>query len=101
MKKLDEFGNPLAPGYTFRQFAIPRYMLDPLLRYIEHGEPPGDFLTAVICNDLFKACGRADDFNLANLPAYTAYLYNEAPSECWGSKEKMQAWIEAKWRWAA
>ncbi len=98
MRTLNGYGNP---GYTFRGFSIPTYILNALQRYIENGDPPGDFLSAVICNDLTEAVARADDHNVLNLPAYVAYLYNEAPSECWGSKENMQAWIVNKRRWAA
>ena len=79
--------------YNFRQFYIPDRMMPALKRYIEEKIPPGHFLTAVICNDLTEACGRADDENMANLPAYVAYLYNEAPANCWGSKKKMKLWL--------
>jgi hypothetical protein len=37
--------------------------------------------------------GRADDQNIKVLPAFVAYFYNEAPSQCWGSKEKMESWL--------
>ncbi len=30
------------------------------------------------------------------IPAFAAYMYNEAPSGCWGSEAKMEAWIEAR-----
>ena len=80
--------------YRFREFYIPARMMEGLKRYIENKVPPGDFLSAVICNDLKEAIGRADDENLRNLPAYVAYLYNEAPSSCWGSKKKMDKWLE-------
>jgi len=80
-------------GYSFRGFSIPARMKERLDSYIQNREPVGGFLAAVISNDLFNACSRADDHNITNLPAYTAYLYNEAPSECWGSPEKYRAWI--------
>jgi hypothetical protein len=80
-------------SYQFRQFAIPEHMKASLTGYIERGVPVGDFLTAVLENNLSEACGRADDENLANLPAYVAYLYNEAPSQCHGSPEKVRAWL--------
>ncbi len=96
MKKLDDCGNPLAPGYTFGGFTIPAYMLDAVNRYIHKGDRPGDFLTVVICNNLREAIARADDHNTANLPAYVAFFHNEAPSQCWGSRVKMQAWMEFK-----
>ncbi len=85
---------PLAAIYTYREFYIPDRMMCALLNYINHGHPIGDFLNAVLCNDLSEACGRADAENPRNLPAYTVFLYNEAPSTCYGSKEKVAAWLE-------
>ena len=68
-------------------------MFDALRLYIEHGKQPGQFLTAVISNDLAEAVSRADDENINNLPAYIGYLYNEVPSGCWGSPDIMNAWM--------
>jgi hypothetical protein len=82
--------------YTFREFYIPDRMMGGLIRYIENGIAPGDFLTAVICNDLKEAVGRADDENIRNLPAYLGYLYNEAPMGCWGSPGQMKRWMKEK-----
>ena len=79
--------------YQFRQLQIPDRMMGGIKRYIENGIKPGDFLVSVICNDLREACGQADDENLANLPAFVGYFYNEAPHTCWGSREKMDKWI--------
>lgn len=81
--------------YQFRGFEIPDYMMDGLDNYINHKIPPGHFLTAVLCNDLWEAVSRADDENVKNLPAYIGYLYNEAPSGCWGSFEKFEAWLKS------
>ncbi len=78
---------------TFRDFTIPDHMLEGIERYIDHGIPPGHFLTAIITNNLREAVGRADDDNVQIIPAYVGYFYNEAPSACWGSIEKMNAWI--------
>jgi hypothetical protein len=86
-------GEDCMSGYQFRQFEISEHMLYHIRRYVERHEPVGDFLTAVICNDLSEACGRADDDNLVNLPAFVAYFYNEADSRCWGSCEKMEKWL--------
>lgn len=76
--------------------SIPERMMDGIQRYINDGIIPGDFLQAVICNNLREAVGRADDENLVNLPAFVMYFYNEAPGLCWGSKDKMDAWAESK-----
>lgn len=80
--------------YRFNKFYIPERMMGGIKRYIEQGIKPGSFLCAVIHNDLREACGMADDENVMNLPAYVAYFYNEAPSQCWGSPEHMQQWID-------
>jgi len=82
--------------YKFRDFVIPDHMMDGLTRYIESGIPPGHFLSAVLSNDLYEAVSRADDENVKILPAYIGYLVNEAPSNCWGSREKVKAWITEK-----
>ena len=80
--------------YKFRGFRIRPSMLEAVKRYTEKHCPVGGFLTAVICNDLEQACWKADDENLRNIPAFVAYFYNNAPSPCWGSKEKMNKWLE-------
>ncbi len=80
--------------YQFEEFCISDTMLGDLKRYVEHRIPPCDFIEAVICNDLREAVGRADHNNMRNLPAFVSYLYNEAPRNCWGSKEIMTAWLK-------
>ena len=83
-------------AYQFRGFRIRSDMLDAIKRYTEDHEPRGDFLRAVISNDLRNAVGYADDDNLTNLPAFVAYFHNIAPGPCWGSPEKYLAWIGKK-----
>ncbi len=83
----------MAP-YQFRDFYIPDRMMAGLRRYVSHGIEPGSFLTALLRNDFLEAVRRADDENLANLPAYAAWLYEQAPAPCHGSPEKVAAWIE-------
>lgn len=80
--------------YVFRDWFIRPDMMEPIRAYIEDHHPTGGFLAAVISNDLNGAVSRADPSNLINLPAFTAYFYNEAPPECWGSPERMKAWLE-------
>ena len=82
--------------YIFREYYIPERMMESLERYVKDQVLPGDFLRAVISNDLTEAVGRADEENLRNLPAYIGYLYNEAPSRCWGSKERMEEWVKER-----
>ena len=63
-------------------------------RYIEQGVTPGGFMQAVIRNDLALAIGRTDSNNLAWIRDIVSFWYNEAPGACWGSREKMDAWVE-------
>ena len=74
---------------------VPRDVEATLTDYIQTGVPMGGFLTAVVENDLANAVGRADAQNAAALRSIVMWIYNEAPSACWGSKEKVRAWIYA------
>ena len=76
------------------RYQIPETMMGGIRRYIDFGIAPGGFLYAVICNDLKEAVGCADSENLANLPAFVFYFYNDAPSKCWGSPEKAKVWMD-------
>ena len=85
--------SPYIFKYGGQEFYIPEYMEGGIKLYITKGIPPGSFLTAIICNDLIGAIAQADDVNIHNIPAFVAWFYNEAPTNCWGSKEKMIKWI--------
>ena len=80
--------------YHFRSWYISESMMDGIKRYIDNRIKPGKFLTAVIQNNFSEAVGQADHININNLPAFACYFYNEAPSPCWGSPEKMAAWLK-------
>lgn len=70
--------------------------LDAIDRYITHGIPTGSFLEAALCNDLMEAMGRADMGNRLALFEICNYIYNETPSVCHGSTEKVRAWLKMK-----
>lgn len=74
--------------------SLPEYMRDGTRDYIEHGVRPGSFLTAVICNDLFKAVVRADYINKSWLKDWCLFFYHESPPDCYGSEQVMGAWIK-------
>ena len=80
--------------YELQIYEIPHGMRDSLERYVNGRIKPGDFLQAVIKNDLKESVLLADYENMANLPAYVNYFYNHAPSICWGSAKKMEAWLK-------
>ena len=56
-------------------------------------ERKGHFLMAVLSNDLRVAVARADPDNRKRLAQIVCYCHNEIPSCCWGSKEKVEAWL--------
>jgi hypothetical protein len=80
-------------SYEFNGMTVSTRMIDAIDDYIANKREHGGFLTAVLRNDLVEAVGRADDQNLHIIPAIVAYLYNEAPSRCWGSPERVDAWL--------
>lgn len=62
-------------------------------RYVNDGIPTGGFLEAVIANDLMDAVGRADRENLHAIAAIAAYVYNDMPGDCHGSREVYDQWL--------
>ena len=81
--------------YRFDYTQIPEPSMAALRLYIDKRVKPGDFLTAVLENNLMRACSHADDDNIDLIPVYAAYLYNEAPINCHGSPEAVAAWLSA------
>ena len=75
---------------------IPEHTKDSIDLYVSHGCEPGSFLMAVLTNDLFGAVGRADEFNIRHLREICQYVYNDIPSVCWGSDEKVKKWMLQK-----
>ena len=67
-----------------------------LKRYVEERVPTGDFLLAVLENNLMEAFGRADEENRADMFEICEYVYNEMPMLCHGSPEKVKAWLYPK-----
>lgn len=75
---------------------VPAGLHGGIVRYITEGTPMGHFLTAVACNDLGECMSHGDLSSLEGLHATYCFFYNVAPSECWGSKVKVKAWVEKK-----
>lgn len=73
---------------------IPIHTLEGLKGYIIDHHPPGHFLCNVLSNDLMGAVSRADACNLQCLPEIVRFVYNHAPRNCWGSREKVAAWLQ-------
>lgn len=72
---------------------LPEHSAQSLIRYIEHGDIElGDFMTALVENDLRRSMLRADPTMAEALPALVLWMYHEAPAMCWGSRAAMLNW---------
>ena len=83
----------MTPNYRL----IPARTMYTMVKWITVGQPTGDFLYAVLTNDLKEAYGRADDDNLASMYHIVHWLYNNAPGGCWGSVERVKEWEGSTW----
>lgn len=79
-----------------RYAAIPEMTLQSLRLYVDEGVPTGSFLRSVLSNDLFGAFERADQGNRDAIGLLVTYIYNEIPSECWGTREHYHQWLDRK-----
>lgn len=73
---------------------IPEHTRAALDRYVNQRIFPGSFLIAVLSNDLFGAMAKADFQNQSCLRDICEYIYNELPSNCWGSHDLIYKWVE-------
>jgi len=73
---------------------IPNHTFDSINSYVYGKIPPGDFLYAVLCNNLKESIMHADDKNIRALPDIVKYLYNKCPAICWGNEEKVANWLD-------
>lgn len=80
---------------------MPRYtdidtgndLLDQSLEnYLIHGYEPGGFLTAVLCNNLYLAVGRADHWNKQNLLRIVNEVIHKMPDISIHSRKAVRDW---------
>ena len=74
---------------------IPASVKASLVAYVDSRIPTGDFLRAVLSNDLSGAVNRADADNSPHLVAITKYVYWQLPADCWGSERKVDLWLKS------
>lgn len=67
--------------------------LEALTDYATRRVPLGDFLTAVISNDLMGAMARADSYNRATIFQICEFVYNKMPHNCHGSRDAYRKWL--------
>jgi hypothetical protein len=61
-----------------------------LMNWGQHGLHPGDFVTAVLTNDLQGAVARADDQNRPMIDVICRFVHNQMPRGCHGSLDVME-----------
>ena len=69
-------------------YAMRKAMTDWVLEAV----PPGNFLTAVIQNNLREAVCMADDHNVKIIKQYVIWFINRTDRRCWGSIERFVNW---------
>lgn len=104
-KVLREHGKPMIDGVsaivvarapdTINYQAIPPSIKRGMVDHIKQGAPTGGYLTAVLENDLARAIAKADEYSLAALRDTATWLWNNAPPESWGTREKVGQWRDA------
>jgi hypothetical protein len=80
-------------GYEFN-----KHTKNHLAGYIVYKNNPGGFLMSVLANDLTEACLRADSINKSLLFEIVSWIYHRAPAECHGSYEKVNNWLDSKYK---
>jgi hypothetical protein len=80
---------------SFYEDKVPEHLLKGLIAWGNKHHPVGDFLTAVLSNNLWDAVARADDDSMKSLKYIVMFIHNELPSKCHGSKELVADWIKA------
>ena len=72
---------------------LPEHMRTVARMYVERGFEPGGFLLAVLANDLKEAFVRADDVNRDRMFDWVAWLRNDVPRRCHGSRDAVSIWM--------
>lgn len=97
MTVLRDQGTEAAYDALFPQWAgllrlMPEHLRGGMVRWILFGIHPGQFLTSVLQNDLFGALRNGDEISQRSLRGIGMFLYNYAPSACYGSQSKVSDW---------
>lgn len=78
--------------FEYKGQRIPILLAGGLRRYFQYHIPPGGFLRSVLANDLTGALRQAESLELIEL--CVSFLTWHAPTQAWGSPEKVSRWLE-------
>lgn len=73
--------------------ALPELLAHNLKAYVQHGHHPGGFLARVLANDVLGAVSLADSESKAALGEICAVITSKLPGNCYGTPERVQAWV--------
>lgn len=77
---------------TLDDAGVPSHLRAGLIAYVVDGAPTGGFLRACLENNFVDAMCRAIDLDAAALLAVAKWIFNDAPSRCWGSPGVVKTW---------
>lgn len=80
----------MIPGLDYT--GLPERFQGGLQHWVEGGQVPGGFLTAVLRNDLSDAVMRADSESLLLIRHVVQWLTAHAPGPSWGSVGAVRDW---------
>jgi len=73
---------------------IPLGIKEKIDRFVEKGIPTGEFLKAVLTNNLYEAFNTSDDVESDHLYDVVMYVKNHTPPKCHGSVGNYWSWAE-------
>jgi hypothetical protein len=76
---------------------IPAPIRIELTAWVQDGVWPGDFLVAVLSNDLLATVAFEDQFDSKYMKALCVFIYNHMPVDSWGSPKKLRDWAVQRW----
>jgi hypothetical protein len=75
---------------------IPHPIYLGIRNYLVYRRPAGDFIMAVLRNNLHEALVWADYANMESLPVIVHFIYWFVPGNSWGSDERVKNWLDGK-----
>ncbi len=81
------------PEVDGKYATAPIHILNAIDDYVRTHTPRGNFVMAVLENNLTSAFFLADDESMAGLRDILLYVHWEIPGSCHGSEDKVRAWL--------
>jgi len=81
-------------SHDFNHPAARKDSIETINAYVLEGHSPGNFIDAILSNDLSGAFKHADDDNIKRVFCLVSYCYNYLPMDAWGSFDKVNVWLK-------